>query len=172
MKIPILLITHDRSYLLPKVLNRIIEYTNWSEFELWILDNASTSSNKKIISAYKERYNFINVYSSSFNQIALIQNEIISRLKRDIYIKLDDDIFVTPNWTDAFLNCYNRNYEKMGFGSVIIPVNGFGWVPFLQIMNLEQEFRTKFPHESLLQACTATPIWYNPLVRSICGERL
>jgi len=50
-KIPILLITHDRPYLLGKVLDRLIKFTDWNEFELWICSNSSTISNQKIIKA-------------------------------------------------------------------------------------------------------------------------
>ena len=171
MKIPILLITHDRPNLLQKILTRLLLYTNWDEFELWILDNNSTSSNRKIISAFKERYSFINIFSSYYNQIALIQNEIISKLKRDLYIKLDDDILVPPNWTNAFVNCFNRNYSRMSFGSVIIPVNGFGWVPYLKIMNLENEFNKLFPKEPLVQDCIKTPVWNNPMIQEYLWKK-
>ena len=97
-KTPILLITHDRPYLLPKVLNRLLKFTNLDEFDIWILDNASKSSTKKIISAYSEKYKFINVYTQKFNEVSMIQNSIINKLKRDLYIKMDDDILVTNNW--------------------------------------------------------------------------
>ena len=108
-KIPILLITHDRPYLLPKVLNRLVRFTNLDEFEIWILDNASKPSTKKIISAYTEKYKFINVFTQEFNQISIIQNSIINKLKRELYIKIDDDILVTHNWHNSFINVYEWN---------------------------------------------------------------
>lgn len=161
MKIPILLITHDRPYLLERVLNRILKYTDWSKFELWLLENNATTSTKKIIQSFKENHNHINIYSSSINQISHIQNCIISQLKSDLYIKLDDDIFVSESWTDGFIGVYERNYSKMSFGSVIMPVNGFGWIPFMEIMGFKEEFKSKFPNEELVQDCMDVPIWKN-----------
>ena len=163
-KIPILLITHDRPYLLGKVLDRLIKFTDWNEFELWICSNSSTISNQKIIKAYKSKFPFINVFHQEVNQVALIQNSLIEKLRRDIYIKLDDDIFVTDNWSKSFLNVYERNYTNISIGSVIIPINGFGWTIFLKIMNLEEDFILRFPDVKLIQGCTEPAIWDNPEV--------
>jgi len=160
-KIPILLLTKDRPTLLEKVLARVIKYTDWEQFELWILDNLSSDSNRKIISMYKYMYPFINVYPTTYNQLALIQNEVIAKLKADLYIKIDDDILVTENWTDGFVGVYERNYKTMAFGSVIIPINGFGWVPFLEIMNLTDEFKSCFPGTPLNQACMDVAVYKN-----------
>ena len=158
-KIPILLITKDRPTLLEKVLTRLIAFTDWNKFDLWILDNFSTDANKKIISMFKYMHPFINVYSSTYNQLALIQNEVIAKLKADIYIKIDDDILVTENWTDGFVGVYERHHDKMSFGSVTIPINGFGWVPFLEIMNLTDEFNERFPGVPLNQACMDVAVY-------------
>ena len=160
-KIPILLLTKDRPNLLEKVLARVIRFTDWNKFEFWILDNLSSSSNRKIIRMFKDRYPHINVYSSTYNQLALIQNEVIERLKADYYIKIDDDILVSENWTDGFTGVYERNYKTMCFGSVIIPINGFGWVPFLEIMNLTEKFKAEFPEEALRQDCYNVPVYNN-----------
>lgn len=158
-RIPILLITKDRPTLLEKVLARLIKYTDWQQFDLWILDNLASDSNKKIISMYKYRYPFINIYATTYNQLALIQNEVIAKLKADFYIKIDDDILVNENWTDGFVGVYERNYKTMCFGSSIIPINGFGWVPFLEIMNLTEKFKTSFPGVPLNQACMDVAVY-------------
>lgn len=164
MKIPILLITHDRPYLLPKVLERIIAHTDWERFQLWILDNNSTNSTKKVIRAFKAKYEFINIFESSINQISMIQNQIIQKLRSEIYIKLDDDILVSENWTDGFIGVLNRFGDAMSFGSVIIPINGFGWLPFLEIMGYKDEFISEFPNEKLVQDCMDVPVWKNEKV--------
>jgi hypothetical protein len=169
-KIPILLITKDRPTLLEKVLNRVIAYTDWDKHDLWILDNLSTDANKKIINMYKFRYPFINVYATKYNQLALIQNEVISKLRADLYIKIDDDILVSENWTDAFIGVYERNYRNMSFGSVTIPINGFGWVPFLEIMNLTKEFKQLFPNVPLNQACMDVAVYKDPKVNEFIWE--
>ena len=161
MKIPILLMTHDRSYILERVLNRILKYTDWNKFDLWILENNATTSTKKIIQSFKQNHNHINIFSSDVNQIAYIQNCIINQLKSDLYIKIDDDIFVTENWTNGFIGVFERNYSKMSFGSVIMPVNGFGWIPFMEILGFKEEFISKFPNEKLVQDCMDVPIWHN-----------
>jgi hypothetical protein len=158
-KIPILLLTKDRPTLLEKVLARVIKYTDWEKFDLWVLDNYSTDANKKIINMFKYMYPFINIYSTSYNQLAAIQNGVIKMLKADFYIKIDDDILVTENWTDAFVGVFERNHQKMSFGSVTIPINGFGWVPFLEIMGLTEEFKKQFPGLLLNQACMDVPVY-------------
>ena len=158
-KIPILLVTKDRPTLLEKVLNRIIKHTNWEEFDLWILDNYSTDANKKIINMFKYMYPFINIYSTTYNQLAVIQNEVIKKLKAELYIKIDDDILVTENWTDAFVGVYQRNYRNMSFGSVTIPINGFGWVPFMEIMNITNKFKSTFPTTVINQECLDVAVY-------------
>jgi len=158
-KIPILLITKDRPTLLEKVLLRLMKFTNWDEFDLWILDNYSTEANRKIINMFKYKYPFINIYATSYNQLAQIQNEVIKKLKADFYIKIDDDILVTENWTDAFVGVYERNYRTMSFGSVTIPINGFGWVPFMEIMGITNDFKTQFPNTPINQDCMDVAIY-------------
>lgn len=157
-KIPILLLTKDRPSLLEKVLMRIIKHTDWTQFDLWILDNFSTPSNKKIIEVFKYNFPSINVFSTSYNQIGRIQNEIIGKLKADFYIKIDDDILVSENWTKGFVNVFERNHFTMSFGSVVIPINGFGWIPFLEIMGLRETFRQEFPDVEFKQDCFDVPV--------------
>jgi hypothetical protein len=159
-KIPILLITNDRPYLLEKVLNRLVKFTPWENHELWILCNYVGSSTKKIVNAYMNKYNFIKAYYQNFNQISIIQNNVINQLKADIYIKIDDDIFVTENWTSAFVDIIHR-YRNISIGSVVIPINGFGWIPFLEIMRLKQDFINKFPKIQLIQGCMEPEVWNN-----------
>ncbi len=147
--------------MLEKVLRRVMKYTNWNEFDLWILDNFSTKANKKIINLFKANYPFINVFSTTYNQLSIIQNEVIKHLKSDIYIKMDDDILVVENWTTPLLDVYNRNYSLMSYGSVVIPINSFGWVPFIEIMNYKEEFVQLFPDVELVQNGTDAAIFYH-----------
>lgn len=160
-KVPILLLTNDRPNMLEKVLTRVMKYTNWKEFDLWILDNFSTKANKKIINLFKANYPFINVFSTTYNQLSIIQNEVIKYLKSDIYIKMDDDILVSENWTIPLIDVYNRNHSSMSYGSVVIPVNSFGWVPFLEIMNYKEEFVELFPDVKLEQNGTDAAVFFN-----------
>lgn len=157
-KIPILLITHNRSLLLEKVIKRVLKYTPWERFDLWILCNYVDNTTKNLVNALINEYKFIKAYYQDFNQISIIQNDIIRQLKSEIYIKLDDDILVTENWTSAFIDVINR-HNNISIGSVVIPINGFGWVPFLEIMNLKSEFCKKFPDIHLIQGCTEPAIW-------------
>lgn len=163
-KIPILLVTHDRPYLLEKVINRLLKYTNWNEFDLWICSNCSSPSNKKVIEAFSGKYKEIKVFYQDVNQIALIQNSIIKKLKSDLYIKFDDDIFVTENWYKGFLGVYERNVNDISIGSVVIPINGFGWTIFLDIMKLHKEFKVKFPNIQLIQGCMEPAVWHDKKV--------
>ncbi|MBW7889137.1 MAG: glycosyltransferase [Bacteroidetes bacterium] len=150
--------------MLDKVLKRIMKYTNWNEYELFILDNDSTPSNKKIINKYLSQYQHIKIISSSFNQIAEIQNQAIREIKSDIYIKVDDDILVSENWTKPFINVYERNWKTMSIGSVIIPINGFSWVPFMEIYGCMKSFKKAFPKEELRQSCTDSAVYKNEKV--------
>jgi hypothetical protein len=52
----------------------------------------------------------------------------------------------------------------MSFGSVIIPINGFGWVPFLEIMDFMKEFKQNFPQIEIKQDCMNVAAWNNPEV--------
>lgn len=169
-KIPILLITKDRPTLLEKVLTRVMKYTDWSKFDLWILDNYSTDANRKIINMFKYMYPFINVYATTYNQLAAIQNEVIAKLKADFYIKIDDDILVTEGWTDAFVGVYERNHDKMSFGSVTIPINGFGWVPFMEIMGITEEFKQRFPNTPINQECMDVAVYKDKEVNEFLWE--
>src|SRR3954454_14307206 len=170
-KIPILLLTNDRPNMLEKVLIRIMKYTDWNQFDLWILDNFSTKANAKIINLFKANYPFINIYSTRFNQLSIIQNEVIKQLKSDIYIKMDDDILVSENWTTPLIEVYNRNYAKMSFGSVVIPINGFGWLPFLEIMKLKEDFVERFPGVELKQDCMDVAVWNNKEVNEYIWDK-
>ncbi|MVN91199.1 glycosyltransferase [Mucilaginibacter aquatilis] len=163
-KIPILLVTRDRPTLLEKVLDRLVKFTDWEKFDLWILDNKSTAANKKIINMFKYRFPFINIYATEYNQLALIQNEVIAKLKADFYIKIDDDILVGEGWTNGFVGVCERNYDKMSFGSVVLPINGFGWVPFLDIMHLREKFQNEFPDTRINQDCMDVAVFKDKAV--------
>jgi hypothetical protein len=86
---------------------------------------------------------------------------VIKKLKSDIYIKMDDDMLVSEDWTKPLIDVYNRNYTKMSFGSVVIPINGFGWLPFLEIMKLKEDFVERFPSVELKQDCMDVAVWDN-----------
>ncbi|MBK7106122.1 MAG: glycosyltransferase [Ignavibacteriae bacterium] len=169
-KIPILLVVNNRPHLLTIILNRLLKYTDWNIFELWILDNFGSDSVKHIISAYTCKYSHIRVFEQNFNQISIIQNEIIKKLKAEIYIKLDDDIFVTKNWTNGFVNVLERNKSSISIGSVVIPVNGYGWKIFLESMNLVQKFNERFPNINIIQGCMEPAVWGNNEVVNFIWE--
>jgi hypothetical protein len=170
-KVPILLLTHDRPNMLEKVLHRIIKYTDWNDFDLWILNNRPSTSNAKVVRMFKDNYPFINIYTTPYNQVSQIQNEVIRQLKSDIYIKMDDDILVAENWTTPFIDVYNRNYRNMSFGSVIIPINGFGWLPFMDVMNITEEFKNHFPKVELKQGCMDVAVWNDKLVNEFIWNK-
>lgn len=170
-KIPILLITHNRPYLLGKVLDRLLKFTPWDKFELWILDNFSTKPNRLVIQAYKNEFKFINVFSQPFNQISTIQNQIIADLMSDYYIKLDDDILVTEDWYKGFLGVLDRHSVDLSVGSVVIPINGFGWIPFLSIMGVIDEFKKDFDEIDLIQGCTEPAVWNSEYVTKFIWEK-
>jgi hypothetical protein len=59
----------------------------------------------------------------------------------------------------------------MSFGSVVIPINGFGWVPFLEIMNIKEEFAQRFPDVELKQDCMDVAVWDNKEVNEYIWDK-
>lgn len=164
-KIPIFLLTRDRPYLISHVIERLLRFTDWNLFQLFILDNNSTSANKKIISSYLSKYKEIGIFHNHYNNPSIIQNTAIKKLRRDYYIKIDDDILVTEGWYHGLLNVFSKNIDKkISFATPIIPINGFGWIPFLKVLNKLDEFKIKFPHVKLIQGCTEPSIQHDPQV--------
>lgn len=83
------------------------------------------------------------------NNIPLAQNILITKYDKAKWVfKMDEDIFITPNYYETMLKTYMQieNYDdyKIGFLAPLIPLNSFGHIELLKELNLKQKFTDKF----------------------------
>lgn len=92
--------------------------------------------------------------STKTNNVALVQNVVISKFAEALYLfKLDEDIFVTKNYFGNLLNLYkhlkNESTYDVGVVSPLIPINGFAHALVLDRYGLVRDYESKF--EKILQ---------------------
>ena len=87
--------------------------------------------------------------STHRNQIALAQNIAINLHPDAKWIcKLDEDMFVTDGYLEKLQKVHllaekETNFE-IGFTAPLIPLNGYGHVRILELLNLTEEWEKKF----------------------------
>lgn len=87
--------------------------------------------------------------STKKNNVSLVTNLAISLHYAAEYIyKMDEDIFLTEGTFETLIDTYIKVEEKseyeVGFVTPIIPVNGYGYVRILDILEINDIWKSKF----------------------------
>ncbi|MBR3624497.1 MAG: hypothetical protein IKN43_14250 [Selenomonadaceae bacterium] len=89
--------------------------------------------------------------STSMNSVTLIQNIAIRLYPYVKWIyKMDEDIFLTKHTFERIMNAYltaelESRYE-IGFAGPLLPLNGYGYIPFLKHLGKLNEYDRRFEY--------------------------
>ena len=102
--VSIVIPSKDHPDILKQCINSIYRYTIYSNFEVIVVDNGSTSENRKTISEFLERYNAIYVYEKNEFNFSKMCNTGARKAKGDYLLFLNDDIeIIQPDWLERLL---------------------------------------------------------------------
>ena len=102
-----------------------------------------------------EKNNWSYLYTD-YNSVTYIQNVAISLYnKAEFIFKMDEDMFLTENCFEKLQSTYNDVTEKepynIGFVAPLIPINGYGHIRILDILDKRKEYEERF--DKVLYGC-------------------
>lgn len=98
------------------------------------------------------------------NKLSLAQNIAIKEHPKAQFVyKIDEDIFLTKNFFAGLKEVYDHvigiNKYKVGFIAPIIPINGYGYIRFLEKFKFLPEYEKRFG--TAYYSCTKIPAQNN-----------
>lgn len=112
-KIIISVVTWNQLEKTKKCVEYLLKYTSHIEFDLVFFDNNSEDDTIEFLKSVEHPRKTI--YSSNKNMgIAFALNHLISTSKCEYYININNDCYVTKNWLDNILACFESD-EKIAF---------------------------------------------------------
>ena len=120
-KVSILFATHNGAKRLRRTMDSLVAQDfprqNW---ELIIVDNASTDDTSAILSSYGDQLPLTLVHHAEPGKSKAL-NAAMHLLQGELIVLTDDDIRAEPDWLSAFVKCADTNPDYGIFGGRIIP---------------------------------------------------
>ena len=114
MKFSIIVTTYNRPLALDRVLESISKL-RYSNFEVIIADDGSTSDTRKVISSWSSKFSLIHAWQEDLGfRAAAARNLAVSKSSGDYLIFLDGDCLVFPNFLNRHLYLAEKNYLVAG----------------------------------------------------------
>ena len=108
MKVAVVILNYNGAHHLKTFLPSVIQYSERAE--IWVADNASTDDSLAILTS---QFSSVKVLEINENLgYAGGYNRAISGIKADIFVLLNSDIEVTPNWLLPFFKAFKD--QKLG----------------------------------------------------------
>lgn len=132
------------SQLWENVLTRIYTFQS-DEIDYCLVTSGKCSEELAMLA---EQYNWSYLWTEK-NQVCYIQNLVIElHPKAELFIKMDEDIFIGRHFFDGMLKAYrdleaNGDY-RIGFLVPVIPLNCSGYVSYLKLIEKKDEFEQRF----------------------------
>jgi glycosyltransferase involved in cell wall biosynthesis len=132
--------THNGAHTLPRFLDSLKDQDITENWQILIVDNASTDSSAQIIKSYKDSLPITYLYEAEKGKNAAL-NASLSYLKGDIIIFTDDDVITSPTWLSSYRSAFEQNKTYSIFGGMIKP------------------FWEETPNELHFQECIRGPVY-------------
>ena len=109
-------------------------YTDLRSFKkIYILANCTFDEHQMLIQKYVKKYpglvQDVHCAPAGHNPcVAHMQNLVHEMHFKDVVMKMDDDMFVTPGWLPPLLDAYRKNQHdpKAGMIAPVVPINTMG----------------------------------------------
>ena len=121
-RISVAVCTYNRSDVLPKCLESLVDQTAGSElFEVLIIDNNSTDETKKIAEDFcKKHMNFRYIFEEK-QGLSQARNRAIIEAKGNYLAYIDDDAIADKDWVKNILAAIKTDSSIVAFGGPIYP---------------------------------------------------
>lgn len=161
----LVILVHDRPVLTEAVVHALMRNLDRGRIqEIVLLQNDPSDGMLKAAEMLAGFYGFRRVlypYDGVAWNTGNAMNHCLQEFPADIYIKVDDDVFVTHNaFVDRMLSAALSD-PGVGASIPIMPVNQFMGFHCIQLLGLEEEFRSRFKTEWNTHWCDGT-IGRNP----------
>ncbi|WP_027184313.1 glycosyltransferase [Desulfovibrio inopinatus] len=107
---------------------------------IYVLANSVTEEHAAVIERFRNRHSNVSVLDCRprglIPAVNIAQNTLLARHGHDVIIKIEEDLFVTPNWLEHLLHAYqlHRHRTDVPVLSPLTPVSATGrhsLIPFL-----------------------------------------
>ena len=151
-KLLVYVIAHYRWKELELCLRHLEQYTSSSNTEIIILENIPTFETKQVLDTKCKFPRLLTTHSSEFYKP--VADYAISR-GTQLVCKLDEDVFVTPDWDKRLLECFERNpWAKMI--SPLSPIQSIIGAYYLLLAGQLDEYIKIFPNARLFDPVFGT----------------
>ena len=108
-EISVAVCTYNRSDVLPKCLESLVDQTAGSElFEVLIIDNNSTDETKKIASDFCKKHNNFKYIFEGKQGLSHARNRAIVEASGKYLAYIDDDAIADRDWVKSILDCFAK----------------------------------------------------------------
>lgn len=133
-----------KSFLYPLTLTRIAKFVP-PDIDVCLVSSGLYSEELAEMAAEN---NWSYLYTKP-NKVSLVQNLAITKHTKAKWIyKIDEDVFISENFFERLLEGYlyvkNEGLYNPGFCAPLLNVNGYSYVHFLRMMNIDDEYKAKF----------------------------
>lgn len=120
--VSILVLCHNKAEYTLRCIEAVLKNTDYPNYELIVVDNASTDTTPGMLEAYGARITFIH----SPTNLGFVggNNLAARRAEGEFIVFLNNDTEVQPGWLTEVYNCFVRNPRAGVVGSMLIYPNG------------------------------------------------
>lgn len=121
-KISVAVCTYNRSDVLPKCLESLVDQTTTLEFfEVLIIDNNSTDETKKIADDFCEKHTNFKYIFEEKQGLSHARNRATTEAKGEFLAYIDDDAIADREWVKNILDAIKTDSSMVAFGGPIYP---------------------------------------------------
>ncbi len=159
-KTSILVLMGKYDFLWEVTLRRIYEYGE--KYNVILVNPGGLNGTKSKLLAKNYDWSYFESYPASLESA---ENYVISNIiESPFIIKIDDDIFITPDTfrklEDGYIKLKKKDFD-ISFVAPLINVNTIGYYYFLKTTNLINEFSKIFEYPNIFRNWKRQKIWYD-----------
>jgi len=115
--VSIVICTHNRAEALNDLAFKSILKLDYSNYEVVIVDDASTDNTKEIVERYQDKINNLKYIKNNKSKgLCYVRNLGVENSKGEIIAFIDDDCYVDKNWLKEIVKPYLKDKEIMVVG--------------------------------------------------------
>ena len=115
--VSIIICTHNRKEALEKLAFKSIQKLDYSNYEVIVVDDASTDGTEKLVKKYQDKILSLRYINNKKNKgLCYVRNLGIKYSKGDIIVFIDDDCYVDNNWLKELVKPYSKDNKIMVVG--------------------------------------------------------
>jgi len=117
--VSIVICTHNRAESLDNLTLKSILKLDYSDYEVIIIDDASTDKTKEIVERYQDKINNIRYIKNNKSKgLCYVRNLGVKNSKGEIIAFTDDDCYVHKDWLKELANSYIKDKKVMVVGGI------------------------------------------------------